>query len=82
MTAIRRFIRNEIPVFGSFYREYTDGLQDSIDTMCVHINNLKTRHAVFQWYIDLDTDGTPYSDTEIELVRLCMRCCAELNDKN
>lgn len=69
ITAIRRFIRSEIPVFGSYYREYTDSLRDSTDTMRVHINDLKSRREVLQWYIDLNAGGTPHSDAEIDRVR-------------
>lgn len=69
ITAIRRFIRSEIPVFGSYYREYTDILQTSINTMRVHVNDLKSRREVLQWYIDLNAGGTPHSDEEIDRVR-------------
>lgn len=72
ITAIRRFINNELAVFGSFFREYTDTFRMATDTMRVHINDLKTEREVLQWYIDMNAGGTPHSDTEIERVRKLM----------
>lgn len=69
ITAIQRFVRNEIPAFGSYYSEYTDGLRDSTDTMRIHINDLKSRREVLQWYIDLNASGAPHSDAEIDRIR-------------
>ena len=72
ITAIRRFIENRIPVFGSYFSEYTDSMRFIQDTMRVHINDLKTEREVLQWYIDMNAGGTPHSNTEIERVRKLM----------
>lgn len=68
-TAIRRFIENEIMVFGSYYNEYTDKLDTSMNTMRVNINDLPTKAAVLQWYLEMNDGGTPHSNEEISRVK-------------
>lgn len=69
ITALRRFIHDEIPVFGSFYSEFRDSLRLSTDTVRVHINDLKSRREVLTWYIEINTGGTPHSEEEIRRVQ-------------
>lgn len=64
LEAIRRFIHNEIRVFGSFYREFTDRLR-IIQTVKLNVNDLKTRREVLQWYIEMNAGGTPHTAEEI-----------------
>ena len=68
LTAIRRFINNEIPVFGSYYKEFTDSLRIT-QSVKVNINDLKSEREVLQWYIDMNTGGTPHTDEEINKVQ-------------
>ena len=68
-TAIRRFIQNEIQVFGSYYEEYTDQLSFSLNTMRVNINTLPTKAAVLQWYLEMNAGGTPHEESELSRVR-------------
>lgn len=68
LEAIRRFVHNEIRVFGSFYREYTDTLR-IFQTVKLNVNDLKTRAEVLQWYIEFNAGGTPHTDAEIDRVR-------------
>lgn len=68
LTAIRRFINDEIPAFGSKYSEYTDKLR-SINTIRVSINDLKSREEVLRWYLEMNAGGTPHSKKEIQRVR-------------
>lgn len=37
ITAMRRFIHNEIPAFGSFFSEYTDNMRIIKDTIRIHV---------------------------------------------
>lgn len=69
ITAISRFVHNEIKVFGSYFKEYTDSPRIIQDTLRVHINDLPTRRQVLQWYIDMNAGGTPHTRKEIERVR-------------
>ena len=68
VTAIRRFINNEIKVFGSYYREYTDTLGLDV-TIRVHINDLPTKAAVLNWYLEMNSGGTPHANAEIQRVQ-------------
>jgi uncharacterized protein with ParB-like and HNH nuclease domain len=72
ITAIRRFLNNEIPAFGILYLDY-EGELDLVDhSMIVNVNDLKTRNEVLQWYIDMNDGGTPHTAAEIELVKKLM----------
>jgi hypothetical protein len=68
--AIRRFLRNEIPVFGYYRRDFEDRMR-ILDGMKIHVNNLATRAEVLQWYIEMNVGGTPHTAWEIaKAVRL------------
>lgn len=69
-TAIKRFMNNEIKVFGYYLDEYED--KDTMlwnSNMKINVNNLKSRAEVLQWYIDYNSGGTVHSEEEINRVR-------------
>lgn len=57
LRAITRFVRGEIRVFGSLFHEYTDSPRVT-QTVRVNVNDLPSREAVLQYYLDLNT-GEP-----------------------
>jgi uncharacterized protein with ParB-like and HNH nuclease domain len=67
LTAILDFINNIFPVYGYFYKEYTDNLP----FICLHFNisKLQTRKQILQWYLDFNTGGTYHTETEIQKVK-------------
>lgn len=67
--AMRRFLANEIQVFGSYRREYTDRIRMVSHTFIINVNDLKTRAEVLQWYIEMNAGGTPHTTEEIDRVR-------------
>lgn len=69
ITANRRFINGEIKAFGSYFSEYTDSLRLTQNTVRVHINDLKTRRDVLQWYLEMNAGGTPHTNKELQRVR-------------
>lgn len=69
ITAAQRFIGNEIKVFGSYFYEYKDKISISSTSMFLNVNNLKTEGEVLQWYIDMNSGGTPHTKEEIERVK-------------
>lgn len=69
ITAIQRFIKNEIKVFGSYFNEFEDKMRIATHTMKININDLKTEEEVLQWYIDMNAGGTPHTKEEIDKVR-------------
>jgi len=69
INAFTRFIDNEIKVFGSYLHEFTDHMRLLRPTMRVNVNSLKTKAEVLQWYLDMNTGGTPHTASEIERVK-------------
>ncbi|MBP1308879.1 hypothetical protein JOD82_001899 [Paenibacillus sp. 1182] len=67
-TAIRRFINNEIRVFGLLFKEF-EGNTRMIQGIFIHINDLQTRKDVLQWYIEFNSGGTIHSEEEINRVK-------------
>ena len=72
LTAICRFINNEIKVFGSYFKEYEDPRILMRHTMKINVNDLQTEKEVLQWYIDMNSCGTQHSEEEIERVKRMM----------
>ncbi len=69
LEAIRRFLNNEIKVFDSFYHEYTDKLRAIQHTIRINVNTLQTEKEVIQWYLQMNSGGTPHTSAEIERVK-------------
>lgn len=69
LEAIRRFVRGEIPAFGSLYSEYTDRPDIVHHSLEINVNNLATRREIIQWYCDMNAGGTPHTAAEIEMAR-------------
>lgn len=67
ITAIKRFLNNEIPVYETYYKDYT-GWCSHVGVQFV-IGGFKTRKEVLQWYLELNSGGTPHTKEEIERVR-------------
>ncbi len=67
-TAIKRFINNEIPAFGTYYKNYEDSIR-ATKTMRLNVNDLQSRKEVLQWYIEFNAGGTPHSESEINRVK-------------
>jgi len=74
ITALLRFVRGELPVFGYKLGEYEDRLRmaRSGDNLRFNVNCLKNKADVLQWYIDMNTGGVVHTDEEIEKVRVLL----------
>lgn len=68
LEAIRAFLHNEIPVFGSYYKEY-EGRPLSDWSVKFHVAELKSKKDVLDWYIAINAGGTPHTKEEIDRVR-------------
>lgn len=73
ITAAQRFINNEIKVFGSYFSEYEDRINFTDAVIYLNINDLKTEKEVLQWYVDMNSGGTPHTKNEIEKVKKMIR---------
>jgi hypothetical protein len=63
------FLNNEFPIFGTYFREFTDRLRMTQGNFRWHVNTLQTREEVLQWYLDLNSGGTVHTEDELEKVR-------------
>lgn len=68
LEAARRFMENEIPVFGGHFRKDITGWMGTTYRFRVHINDLLRRAQVLQWYLDLNRGGVLHTDEEIAKV--------------
>lgn len=68
ITALKRFINNEIKVFDHYYRDFTGSLR-IYHNIKININNLQTKKEVLQWYIEMNEGGTPHTKEEIDKVK-------------
>lgn len=71
LTAIRKFLNNELKVFGSYLNGFEDKdiMLRGLGLLRFNINNLQTRKEVLQWYLDFNTGGTVHSQDEINRVK-------------
>jgi hypothetical protein len=67
-TAIRRFINNEIKVFGFYFKEFS-GSPRLMQGVFINVNDLPTRKEVLQWYIEFNSGGTVHTEDEINRVK-------------
>lgn len=78
LTALRRFLNNEIKVFGHYLNEFEDSsLLGRKYYLKFNVNNLQTREDVLQWYLDFNTGGTVHSESEIERVKQLLAECRQ-----
>lgn len=69
LTAARRFMANQIKVFGLFAWEFEGKARMTFN---FHVNSLKTRKEVLQWYLQMNAGGTPHTAEELERVRVLL----------
>jgi len=68
LTALLKFLRGDLPVFGTYIYEITN-LDLYKYEVSFWINNLKTRKEVLNWYLELNSGGTPHTEDELDKVR-------------
>jgi hypothetical protein len=70
LTAVRKFLANEIPAFGQLRNEYKGRLDPVRFRFRVHVNDLPTRADVLKWYLEMNSGGTPHSEDELNRVSM------------
>ncbi|WP_310412530.1 DUF262 domain-containing protein [Chamaesiphon sp. OTE_8_metabat_110] len=75
LTALLLFLEDKLPVFGGYTRSQIEGIDILLRDLHLsfRINELLTRKAVLQWYLELNAGGTPHTDSEIDRVRDLLR---------
>lgn len=71
LTALRRFLKGEIPAFGQYYDDFGQSIHMArhSDSLRLNINSLQTREQVLTWYLQMNAGGTPHTAEEIARVR-------------
>lgn len=77
ITAIRKFIANELPIFGGYYlNDFSDkNVILRRNSIKININELKTRKEILEWYLDFNSGGTVHSEDELNRVRKLLLEC-------
>lgn len=68
-TAVLRFMKDDLVVFGSRYSEFTDKLGTLDPSFSIHVNNLRARSDVLRWYLELNSGGVVHTQEELDRVR-------------
>lgn len=68
ITACLRFMENEIPAFGTLYKDYEGRISQQMN-LSLWINTLETRQEVLTWYLELNSGGTAHTEAELDKVR-------------
>ena len=71
-TAIKRFVDGDVRAFGSFSHEYTDRMR-GCQSVKLNVNDLQTRMEVLQYYLEMNSGGTPHTDADLDPVREMLR---------
>jgi hypothetical protein len=71
LEAVRSFLKGNIPAFETHYHDYEDKLPWDA-SFKIHINNLKTRKEVLQWYLDLNSGGVIHTEEELNKVKMLL----------
>lgn len=72
LTTFIMFMHNEIKVFGHYLKEYEDyKLFTNKSRACIkiNINNLPTMKDMIEWYLAINSGGTPHTEQELDRVR-------------
>lgn len=70
LEAVRKFLRNDLPIFGGYKITDFDGRPSISDaSFKFHVNDLPQRKMVLQWYLDLNDGGVVHTDEELNKVR-------------
>ena len=72
VTAIYKFLSNEIKAFDHYYSEFEDEI-DMLNCVRFNVNNLQTRREVLRWYLEMNIGGTIHTDEEIEKVKKLLK---------
>lgn len=71
ITSFLRFINNEIPIFGAYYKDFEDSPRIT-QNLTFNINSLKYRSEVLEWYLKFNSGGTVHTKEELKRVRVLL----------
>lgn len=68
INAVLDYLDDKIKAFGKLYSEMEGFIPLHVDFL-FHINDLESRRAVLNWYLDLNNTGTSHTVAEIDKVK-------------
>jgi len=72
ITAVRKFLNNEIPVFGTLYKDFSSKPNMLRCGFIFYVNDLKNYTDVLKWYLAINSGGTIHTEEEIEKVKILL----------
>lgn len=69
LEAVRKFLRNEIPICGGYYYKDIEGKLPTTAQFIICVNSLPTRDKVLKWYLEMNSGGTPHTPEELARVK-------------
>lgn len=69
ISAVRAFLRGEIPAFGHKLCEYEDKIGPFNPAFTFHVADFPERKTVLGWYLDFNSGGTVHTAEELEKVQ-------------
>jgi uncharacterized protein with ParB-like and HNH nuclease domain len=73
--AVRQFLKNEVPIFnGKYFKDFEGRMPNHAHFIC-YVNDLKTRAEVIKWYLEMNTGGTPHTQSEIAKAQILLEEC-------
>ena len=68
LTAILKFLADDLKAFGSKLSDFENLYLNTFDIK-ININDLKTKKEVYNWYLEINSGGTPHTEDELQKVR-------------
>jgi hypothetical protein len=69
LTAILKFLRNELPIFGGYYRaDWSDRLPHQASIRIAY-GEFEQRKDILNWYLQLNSGGVVHTQEELDRVR-------------
>lgn len=69
LSAVKLFMEDKLPAFGHTVSQFEDGKRLRNQRWSIYIHELPTRAKVLEWYLQLNSGGTPHAESEIRRVR-------------
>lgn len=72
MHAVLDYLNGQLSIFDGLYFKDIEGRMPLQARFTVHINILREKKKILQWYLDLNSGGVAHTDTELTRVRALM----------
>lgn len=69
ITALLKFVRNEIPAFGCYCKDFEGRPRRNQSVLHINVNSLSSKLEVLEWYLQMNEGGVVHSKEEIDRVK-------------